>query len=86
MVEFIPFKYEGAICYNLFLGDWNEEINSADELIISNNQDSLKVLVIKNCGYSPAAIRKTEEAIKFLEKAGLPEELLKLRDAQNGKK
>jgi hypothetical protein len=36
--------------------------------------------------YSPAAIRKTEEAIKFLEKAGFPEELLKIRDAQYGKK
>ena len=45
IVEFIPFKYDGRICFNLFLGDWNEEINSADELIISNNQDSLKVLV-----------------------------------------
>jgi hypothetical protein len=45
IVEFIPFNYYGRICFNLFLGDWNEEINSADELIISNNQDSLKVLV-----------------------------------------
>jgi hypothetical protein len=36
--------------------------------------------------YSPAAIRKTEEAIRFLEKVGLPEELLKIRDAQYPKK
>jgi hypothetical protein len=40
----------------------------------------------KDYNYSPAAIRKTEEAIKFLEKAGLPEELLKIIDAQKGKK
>jgi hypothetical protein len=47
--------------------------------------DSISIDV-KNCNYSPAAIRKAEEAIKFLEKAGLPEELLKIRDAQYGKK
>lgn len=41
---------------------------------------------LKGYNYSPAAIRKTEEAIKFLEKAGLPEELLKTRDAQWNRK
>lgn len=41
---------------------------------------------LKDHNFSPAAIRKTEEAIKFLEKAGFPEELLKIRDAQWGKK
>lgn len=45
VVQFIPFIYDGRNCFNLFLGDWNEEINSADDLIISNNQDSLKVLI-----------------------------------------
>lgn len=45
IVQFIPFNYNGRACFNLFLGDWNEEINSADELTISNNQDSLIVLI-----------------------------------------
>jgi len=40
----------------------------------------------KDYNFSPAAIRKTEEAIKFLEKAGLPQELLQIIDAQNVKK
>lgn len=52
--------------------------NKLDKGIISKD--------VKDYNYSPAAIRKTEEAIKFLEKAGLPEEFLKIRDAQWGKK
>jgi hypothetical protein len=35
----------GRECFNLFLGDWDEEINSANDFIVSNNQDSQKVLV-----------------------------------------
>lgn len=49
----------------------------------------VKGIITKNYrdyNFSPAAIRKTEEAIKFLEKAGLPKELLQIIDAQNGKK
>jgi hypothetical protein len=41
---------------------------------------------VKDYSNDPAVIKKTQEAIKFLEKVGLPEELLKLRDAQYGKK
>ena len=52
------------------------------------NHQTLEELVklpieeLKDYGYCEAAIRKTKEAKEFLEKHPVPEELLKIRDAQ----
>lgn len=40
---------------------------------------------VKDYSKDPYVKRKTQEAIAFLEKAGLPEELVKMRDAKWGK-
>lgn len=44
LVQFSPIILGGQRSYNLFFGDWNEEAKSADDLAITNNHDSLKVL------------------------------------------
>lgn len=44
VVTFIPIKITGHYCFNLCLGDWNESQQMADDSIISNNQDTEKVL------------------------------------------
>ena len=41
---------------------------------------------LKDYGFSPAAIRKTEKAKKFLEEHPIPKELLDLMEAQSDKK
>lgn len=45
IVQFFRFTMDGREYFNLFLGDWDEEVNSANDFIVSNNQDSQKVLV-----------------------------------------
>jgi hypothetical protein len=44
-IQYLPFNFEGRACFNLFLGDWNEEKKLFDDLTTTNNQDSLKVLI-----------------------------------------
>lgn len=41
---------------------------------------------VRDYSNDPYVKRKTQEAIEFLKKVGLPEEFLKIRDAQYGKK
>ena len=45
IVQFIPFHMEGLNCFNLGFGDWDDENKLFDDLIITDNKDSLKVLV-----------------------------------------
>ena len=45
IVQFIPFNMEGLNCFNLGFGDWDYEKKLFDDLIITDNKDSLKVLV-----------------------------------------
>jgi hypothetical protein len=45
VVQFTPYSIKGKIYYNLCFGDWNAEKKLVDDLIISDNKDSLKVLV-----------------------------------------
>jgi hypothetical protein len=41
---------------------------------------------VKDYSNDPYFVKKAQEAKEFLEKVGLPEELLKIRDAEWGKK
>jgi hypothetical protein len=45
LIQYLPFNFEGRACFNLFLGDWNEEKKLFDDLTTTNNEDSLKVLI-----------------------------------------
>jgi hypothetical protein len=72
--------------YNIKMRQMNQPVNNKKSVYHSKLPKGSITKDFKDYNFSPAAIRKTEEAIKFLEKAGFPEELLKIRDAQWGKK
>jgi hypothetical protein len=44
VVSFAPYNVNGRICFNLCFGDWDETKQMVDDLIITDNKDSLKVL------------------------------------------
>jgi hypothetical protein len=44
IIQFTPYNADGRTCFNLGFGDWDEENNRFDDLIITDNKDSLKVL------------------------------------------
>lgn len=44
IIQFTPYYTDGRTCFNLFLGDWNEEKKLFDDITVTNNHDSLKVL------------------------------------------
>lgn len=44
VVTFTPINIPDPYCFNLCLGDWNENQQIVDDSIISNNQDTEKVL------------------------------------------
>src|SRR5687767_4890066 len=44
LVEFIPRNMNGITYFNLSFGDWDEKNEEIDDLTISNNQDTKKVL------------------------------------------
>jgi hypothetical protein len=44
-VQFRPFNLEERTCFNLFLGDWNEEEKMFEDITVTNNQDCTKVLI-----------------------------------------
>jgi hypothetical protein len=44
IIQYFPFYLEGKTCFNLFLGDWNEEKKLFDDVTVTNNKDSIKVL------------------------------------------
>ena len=44
VVAFTPYHVNGRICFNLCFGDWDETRQMVDDLIITDNKDSLKVL------------------------------------------
>lgn len=43
VIQFSPYNSGGRTCFNLFLGDWNEEEKMFDDKIITDNKDSTKV-------------------------------------------
>lgn len=45
VIEFQRFQEDELSYYNLSFGDWNEEAQSMDDLIISNNGDDEKILI-----------------------------------------
>jgi hypothetical protein len=45
VVSFTPYNAAGRTCFNLCFGDWDEMRQMVDDLIITDNKDSLKVLV-----------------------------------------
>jgi hypothetical protein len=45
VIQFIPFNMDGLTCINLGFGDWDNENKLFDDSIITDNKDSLKVLV-----------------------------------------
>ena len=45
VIQFTPYNIDGKTCFNLCFGDWNAEKKLVDDLIITDNKDSLKVLV-----------------------------------------
>lgn len=45
LVQYRPFNIDGRECFNLGFGDWDDETKLFDDLIITDNKDSLKVLV-----------------------------------------
>jgi hypothetical protein len=44
VIQFTPYKADGQTCFNLCFGDWCEEKGIVDDLTISDNKDSIKVL------------------------------------------
>ena len=44
MVRFTPECALGLTYFNIAFGDWNEKLNQIDDLAITNNRDSKKVL------------------------------------------
>jgi hypothetical protein len=44
VVSFTPYNVNGRTCFNLCFGDWDETRQMVDDLIITDNKDSLQVL------------------------------------------
>lgn len=45
VVQFTPYFTDGRTCINLGFGDWDDEKKLFDDLIITDNKDSSKVLI-----------------------------------------
>jgi len=45
VIQYTPYNIAGEVCFNLCFGDWNTEKKLVDDLNITDNKDSLKVLV-----------------------------------------
>lgn len=44
VIQYTPYNIAGEACFNLCFGDWNTEKQLVDDLIKTDNKDSLKVL------------------------------------------
>ena len=44
IVSYSPYNSNGITYFNLALGDWNEETGTIDDLAVSDNKDTLKIL------------------------------------------